>query len=91
MPDDLDTLRETLQRYGFKLRRSEMGVTRNLSAGHDELYRYTRDTGERAFVLLDPAQPGLPPRITAPGLNPEPTLVWYRDSDGKLVQDIVYD
>lgn len=91
MPDDLDTLRDTLQRYGFKLRRSEMGVTRDLSAKHEELYHYNRGNGERAFVLLGPDQSDLPPRITAPGLDPEPTLIWYRDSDGKLVQDIVYD
>lgn len=91
MPDDLNSLRDTLQKYGFKLRRSEMGVTRNLSAGKDEVYRYNRGNGERPFVLLKPDQVGLPPRLTAPGLDPEPTLIWYRDSDGKLVQDIVYD
>lgn len=91
MPADLDALRDTLQRYGFKLRRSAMGITHNLSAQQDELYRYHRSNGERAFVLLDAEQVGLPPRITAPGLDPEPTLIWYRDHDGKLVQDIVYD
>jgi len=26
----------------------------------------------------------------APGLRPEPTLVWSRDDAGKLVQDITY-
>lgn len=91
MPEDLGALRDTLQRYGFRLRHSDMGVTRSLSANNDELYRYERGSGERDFVLLDPARPGLPPRITAPGLDPEPTLIWYRDDDGKLVQDIVYD
>ncbi|MEM6504368.1 MAG: DUF1570 domain-containing protein [Planctomycetota bacterium] len=91
MPENLNALRETLQRYGFRLRRSEMGVTRNLSAGADELYRYKQASRERTFVLLKPDRPGLPPRIAAPGLSPEPTLVWYRDSDGKLIQDIAYD
>lgn len=91
MPDNLETLRETLQRYGFQLRRSEMGITRHLCAAQDSLYRYDRDTGERDFVLINATQDGLPPRITAPGLDPEPTLIWYRDHDGKLVQDIVYD
>ncbi|MFN3168479.1 MAG: DUF1570 domain-containing protein [Phycisphaeraceae bacterium] len=92
MPDDLDALRDTLQRYGFKLRRSEMGVTRHLSADEDEMYRFEREAGDtRAFVLLKPARAGLPPRITAPGLEPEPTLIWTRDADGKLVQDIAYD
>lgn len=91
MPDDLEALRDTLQRYGFKLRRSEMGVTRDFSAGNNDLFQYSRASGERAFVLLSPDRAGLPPRITAPGLDPEPTLVWYRDHDGKLVQDITYD
>lgn len=91
MPADLNALRDTLQRYGFKLRRSEMGITRNLSAQQDELYRYNRSNGERSFILLGADQADLPPRITAPGLDPEPTLIWYRDDDGKLVQDIVYD
>lgn len=92
MPADLDTLKQTLQRNGLKVRRSEMGVTRHLSADHDELYRFTREGDEaREFVLLKPEKAGLPPRITAPGLEPEPTLIWYRDADGKLIQDIAYE
>lgn len=92
MPDDLDGLRDTLRRYGFKLRRSEMGVTRHLSAERDELFQFT-GSGDQShdFVLLSPDRAGLPPRITAPGLEPEPTLIWYRDGDGKLVQDIAYE
>lgn len=91
MPEDLESLRQTLQDRGFKIRLSEMGVTRDFAAGNDALYRYTRSTGQRDFVLLTPEQAGLPPRITAPGLDPEPTLIWYRDDDGKLVHDITYD
>jgi hypothetical protein len=92
MPDDLDALRDTLRRHGFKLRRSEMGVTRHFSAQRDDMYRYHRRAGDqRPFVLLEPDHAGLPPRITAPGLDPEPTLIWHRDADGKLIQDIAYD
>jgi hypothetical protein len=91
MPEDLDELKDTLQEFGFKLRRSEMGVTRSFSANQAPMFRYSRDGSERAFLLLAADRSDLPPRITAPGLDPEPTLVWYRDSDGKLVQDIVYD
>jgi hypothetical protein len=91
MPESLDALRQTLQRYGLKIRRNDMGVTRSFAAGNETLYRYTRDIGERPFVMLQPERDGLPPRLTAPGLRPEPTLVWYRDRDGKLVQDIVFD
>lgn len=95
MPEDLPALRSMLRDRGFRLRHTEMGLTRDLSADHDELYRYTRgdraDNSERDFVLLRPDRSGLPPRITAPGLRPEPTLVWYRDGDGGLVQEIVYE
>lgn len=91
MPQDLDALRTTLQQHGFKLRRSEMGVTRNYSAQREELFSYSIGSGsERDFVLLDPDRAGLPPRITAPGLEPQPTLTWSRDRQGKLVQGIEY-
>lgn len=91
MPEDLNALRDALQRFGFRLRRSELGVTREYTADRDELYRYHRsDRGDRAFVLRRPDQPGLPPRISAPGLDPEPMLVWSRDSDGQLIHDITY-
>ncbi|MGB0766236.1 MAG: peptidase MA family metallohydrolase [Phycisphaeraceae bacterium] len=91
MPKDLDALRATLQRFGFTLRRSEMGVTRRFSADQSAMYRYSRDRGERPFQMLAPSRSDLPPRITAPGLDPEPTLTWSRDSEGNLVQDIAYD
>jgi len=91
MPEDLAELQATLQRFGFKLRRNEMGVTRSFSANQAPMFRYSRAGSERAFLMLAPDRSDLPPRITAPGLDPEPTLVWYRDHDGKLVQDIVYD
>ena len=90
-PSDLDELRQSLTKLGFKMRTREMGVTRELSAESKELYHYTRsDRDERAFVLLEPDRKGPPPRITAPGLNPQPTLIWYRDAKGGLVQEIVY-
>lgn len=93
MPQDLGELQDSLQRYGFKLRRREMGITRNLSAEHAELFQFSKDSNgdeQRDFVLLKSATTGLPPTITAPGLEPAPTLIWYRDADGKLVQDIAY-
>ena len=91
MPKDLSELRDTLKRYGFKTRRNEMGVTRSYSAGNDAMYRYASGADDRSFVILEPNRAGLPPRISAPGLDPEPTLIWYRDHDGKLIHDIVYD
>jgi len=91
MPEQIDELQTTLQRYGFRLRRSEMGMIQDLSADQDELFQFTRASGsERDFVILASQGDDLPPRITAPGLNPQPTLIWYRDAQGELVQDIEY-
>lgn len=95
MPESIDQLREELQRFGFSLRRRELGVTQNQSAADTGLFRFTRGGEEGAgfeadFVLLAPSRSDLPPRIVAPGLSPEPTLIWHRDADGKLVQDIEY-
>ncbi|MAE64474.1 MAG: hypothetical protein CMJ18_09410 [Phycisphaeraceae bacterium] len=42
------------------------------------------------FRLIKSPEPDLPPRITAQGLNPVPTVVWSRDGEGKLVQQIAY-
>lgn len=92
MPRDIHTLRSDLRRYGFRLRRTEMGLTRDLSAEQADLFRYTRgEQDKREFVVLDPLRSDLPPRITAPGLKPAPTLIWYRTAEGKLIQQIEYD
>lgn len=95
MPDSVDALQDQLQRFGFSLRKRELGVTRDQSAQDDELFRFERGTAggkpfQAEFILLAPSRSDLPPRIVAPGLSPEPTLIWHRDADGKLVQDIEY-
>ncbi|MFI4862368.1 MAG: DUF1570 domain-containing protein [Phycisphaerales bacterium JB063] len=95
MPESIDELRDILQAYGFRTRRMEMGVTRQLEASDDALFTFARgsETGrpyEATFRMLAPSRDDLPPRIVAPGLSPEPTLIWYRDADGTLVQDIAY-
>ncbi|MEM9414209.1 MAG: DUF1570 domain-containing protein [Planctomycetota bacterium] len=95
MPGSIDELRTTLQAYGFRTRRYEMGVARHLEASDDALFCFERgsETGrpyEASFRMLAPSRDDLPPRIVAPGLSPEPTLVWYRDAEGNLVQDISY-
>lgn len=62
-----------------------------MDAKDPDLYRYVRHNGSAGlFRLLEPARDDLPARITAAGLRPEPTLVWSRDNDGNLVQDIEY-
>ncbi|MEM1354978.1 MAG: DUF1570 domain-containing protein [Planctomycetota bacterium] len=95
MPGSIDQLRDELQRFGFSLRKRELGIIRDQSAQDEELFRFERGMVggkpyEAEFRLLTPSRSDLPPRIVAPGLSPEPTLIWYRDADGDLVLDIEY-
>ncbi len=90
-PKSLPQLRDSLQARHFVLTRKSHGITVEINADDSELYRYKRRNGTSAlFKLLEPSRNDLPPRITAAGLHPEPTLVWSRDNDSKLVQDIEY-
>lgn len=90
-PQSLDELRDRLQRIDFQMMRTMLGVTMRYSARDDSLYRFPRAKGtENEFKLLPPEMGGMPARITAPGLRPEPTLMWQRDDQGELVQDIIY-
>lgn len=90
-PKTIKQLRESLQSRRFVLTRSSHGITTETAADDPDLYRYLRRNGTMAlFKLLEPARNDLPPRITATGLHPEPTLVWSRDNEGKLVLDIEY-
>jgi len=91
MPEDLDELRKTLRRAQFRITRTSHGLTTEYLATDDSLYRYPMGrNGARKFQLLGRARDDLPPRITAQGMKPEPTLVWSRDAEGKLVQDVVF-
>lgn len=91
MPRSFSKLRQDLQGRGFKLTRHRRGSQEELDASDDDLFRYTRPGGQgSAFLLLEPAGFGLPPRLAAPGLSPEPNLVWERDGHGQLVFDIEY-
>ena len=90
-PKTIKILRDSLQARHFVLTRSSHGITTETAADDPDLYRYHRRNGTMAlFKLLEPARNDLPPRITASGLHPEPTLVWSRDNEGNLVQDIEY-
>lgn len=90
-PRTLSLLRESLQARHFVLTRQSHGVTVEMKAEDPDLYRYQRRNGSIGlFKLLEPSRADLPPRITATGLRPEPTLIWSRDTDGNLVQDIEY-
>lgn len=91
MPRSFSQLRSDLQGRGFKLTRHRRGDQEELNASDSNLFTYTRPGGQHsAFLLLEPAGFGLPPRLAAPGLSPEPILVWERDDQGQLVFDIEY-
>ncbi len=91
MPRHFRELRRDLQSRGFKLTRTHHGQREELLATDDHHFIYQRPGGATAeFLLLEPAGHGLPPRLAAPGLSPEPNLVWDRADDGELTFEIEY-
>ncbi len=91
MPRSFGDLRNYLQSRQFTLTRSSPGVSIVYKATDDDLFRFKRNTGGYGrFRLYEPARTDLPPRISAEGLTPEPTLVWSRSEDGELISDIEF-
>jgi hypothetical protein len=91
MPRTLAGLRRDLQARGFTLTRQHHGLTQKLRADDQTLFAYTLPGGRtRQFLLLEPSAHGLPPRLTAPGLEPEPTLTWHRDDGGAVTPEIIF-
>ncbi|MBI1337596.1 MAG: DUF1570 domain-containing protein [Phycisphaera sp.] len=91
MPQTLDDLRTVLKRSHFEMTYTANGMTIVIKAEDDSLYQYTLPNGStREFQFLAPERDGDPPRITAQGLKPEPTLVWSRDEEGNLQSDVTY-
>jgi len=91
LPRDMDALRATLTAREFSLTRSSHHVTDTLTATDASLFTYSRTTGAVAeFEMLASSRDDLPPRISAPGISPAPTLIWSRDDAERLVMDIEY-
>jgi hypothetical protein len=92
VPRRLSDLRARLQAMNYRLIRTTPGGLRfEIAASDESLYAYTRPNGQQApLVFLNAERPNLLPRISAPGLRPEPTLIWHRDADGQLVHEIVF-
>lgn len=91
MPRNLSTLQTTLKRVQFRLEVASHGNRIHYSANDPTNFRFKRPDGTRGKFAITPSPDRrLPPRITAPGLDPTPTLVWFQDTDGNLVQDITY-
>jgi len=90
-PRSFGDLRDNMQKRLFTLRRTSTGVDVTLSSSDDDLFRFKRPNGSWGrFVLLEPARNDLPPRISAEGLSPEPTLIWSKSDDGQLIADIEF-
>ena len=91
MPRNIDELRTILQHDGYKAWRTTHGITFEFDARNNAFYEFPRPGGPGKFQFLEPGAPGLPPRLTAPGLKPaQPTLIFSRDPDGQLVQDVEF-
>ena len=91
MPKKLGELESDLRARGFAMTRTVHNLDLEYRADQPARYTYTRPGGEVSrFQLLEPSRSGLPPRIAAPGLNPEPNLIWERDGEGNLAYDITY-
>ena len=95
-PRDIDQMQSVLQRIGFAVDYNDGQKSTILRASDLRQFSFitdataTRSPQLASFELLSAARDDLPPRITAPGLNPEPTLIWTRLADGSLADDIVY-
>lgn len=87
----IETLRGKLEQIQFKAVLEERGLRTQIAANDEWVYRFNSPEGKpQNFQLVQSGHPDLPPSITAPGLSPQPTLVWMRDADGQLVYDLVY-
>lgn len=77
MPADIDALRQQFQQRGLHFTQTINGVQTRYHARDDRLFSFENAAGQtRPFSLLAPAREGLPPRVLAPGLRPEPMLIW---------------
>jgi len=91
IPSDLKELQHNLVQRDFTVTRSTHGLSVRLSASDPDLFVFNRPGGiDAPFVMLAPARDDLPPRLEAPGLDPEPYLTWHRDDADQLVYEINY-
>lgn len=90
MPRTLGELKDALRQRGFEVTRTVGGIERTMKAKEESAFEYTLATGgRRDFQLLEPEAEGLPPRLAAGGLRPEPVLVWSRHGEA-IAWDIGY-
>lgn len=89
-PKSMADLKQMLQSRGFRMTRTTHGVAVELNAKEESLFEYADGNRKQIFELLKPERNNLPPRIIASNLSPQPTLMWYRENDGSLVQSVVW-
>ncbi len=90
MPHSITDLRDLLKRSGFYSTRTMHGIKQQYHGSDEKMYRFeTPRRGEALFRLLEPTRNDLPPRVTAPGLVPEPTIAWQR-KNGELTHHLEY-
>ncbi len=91
MPKSTIHLRKSLRNMGFATAVKQHGVRIKISSLDDKVYFYNTYNGPlKRFRCLTPTRSGLPPRLTAPGLKPEPTLTWRKTRTGQLISKIEY-
>jgi hypothetical protein len=90
-PDSMDRLRRLVRSQPIRVTLSSPGLQREFVTTDEQNFYYTgRDGRRHEFKLVRPQQRGFPPSVTARQLSPQPVLVWQRDTNGKLLQDIEY-
>lgn len=90
-PTTLAELRQALQKIKFRMTSHSHGNETVTSSKEESMYRFTRSNGGvDEFKLLEAQGKGLLPRIVAPGLSPEPMLIWSKDRNGKLNPTMQY-
>ena len=91
MPATIAELRAKLQHMRLEIKTVRNGVTTSIKSSDESLYSFDGGKGPIPFKLLKSDNAKVPlPRIVAPGLHPEPTLVWYVDGSGELTMDVAF-
>ena len=91
IPNSIEDLRRRLRSMGFRVISMSHGFEATTVADNIANFGFRRDNGSQGwFKLLEAESNNLLPRVVAPGLRPEPMLVWFRDPNGRLEYQIRY-
>jgi len=90
-PMSTNELRQRLTALGFRAARIENGIRTEVSATDASLYMFLKDNGSHGtFEILSPQTASQPPRVTAAGLSPQPTLIWVKDGSGEFMPEVAF-